>query len=97
MWYALLEVDGDYLVGRNPEIPKEFEQHEVLRIPKDEIEDWMILDGGSLFGGRSLRYQRTKLPEAERPSFDKHIGVERYQPRQSSGGTNSGSAGTSPE
>jgi len=44
----------------------------------DEIEDWMILDDGTLYGGFSLRAIREQLPPSKQNEFDSHMGVVRY-------------------
>lgn len=46
----------------------------------EDIFDWMVLDGGHLHGGFTLRVTRAMLVEAERESYDRYIGASVYEP-----------------
>ena len=46
----------------------------------DDVEDWMVMVGGVVYGGYSLRAIRAELPVNERPEFDSYMGVSRYAP-----------------
>lgn len=65
------------------ELPEEFTKwHHVgerLGIDPEDIFDWMVLDEGRLYGGFTLRLNRSLLPEDKRADFDAHIGVSHYQ------------------
>jgi uncharacterized protein YegJ (DUF2314 family) len=46
----------------------------------DQIFDWMVLRQGHLLGGFTLRVTREKLPETERESYDRYVGISVYEP-----------------
>jgi uncharacterized protein YegJ (DUF2314 family) len=66
------------------EVPSEFHKwHQVgqcLLFEAGDIFDWMVNDGGHLYGGFTLRVAREKLPEPERESYDRYVGVSAYEP-----------------
>lgn len=66
------------------EVPSAFQKwHQVgerLSFEAEDIFDWMVLRNGHLHGGFTLRVARRKLPEPERESYDRHIGVSIYEP-----------------
>lgn len=66
------------------EVPLELQKwHRVgdqLTFEADGIFDWMLIRGGHLHGGFTLRVAREKLPEDERASYDRHVGVSVYEP-----------------
>jgi uncharacterized protein YegJ (DUF2314 family) len=65
------------------EVPPGFEKwHQVgkrLGFDPEDVFDWMVVDGGRLAGGFTLRVTRECLPEAERAAYDRYIGVESYE------------------
>jgi uncharacterized protein YegJ (DUF2314 family) len=66
------------------EVPPAFQKwHQVgqrLAFQAEDIFDWMVLESGHLYGGFTLRVAREKLPEAERDSYDRYVGVSVYEP-----------------
>ena len=63
------------------EIPPEFEGIRVgdeVTVADVAVMDWMVNKFGTLRGGFSLRYQRSKLPPERRAWFDQHVGVSHY-------------------
>lgn len=81
MWLLVQEIKGNGFVAEIFELPGEFKQYEVgmsLEVAEQDIQDWMINDNGTLYGGYSLRYSRSCMTEVEQLEFDQHIGVERY-------------------
>lgn len=63
------------------EIPKSFQGFRIgglIKVEEDTILDWMVNDNGLLYGGFSLRYQRSKLPAEEQAGYDEYIGVNKY-------------------
>lgn len=81
IWLSVDEDTGTGFVARVFEIPKEFEGIEVgdeIDVSNADVMDWMINQSGTLQGGFSLRYQRSKLPAEERDSFDQYIGISHY-------------------
>lgn len=81
MWLFKARISDSGFVAEFFEVPEALEQWQVgdrLEIAADAVMDWMINDNGVLYGGYSLRYQRSQLPEDERAQYDSYIGVERY-------------------
>jgi uncharacterized protein YegJ (DUF2314 family) len=81
MWLSHARVAGDGFKAMFFEVPEGFTNYQ----PGDEMEvaaadvlDWMINDDGVLQGGFSIRYQRERMPEDERPAYDEYIGVTKY-------------------
>jgi uncharacterized protein YegJ (DUF2314 family) len=66
------------------EVPPEFQKwHQVgqrLAFDPEDIFDWMVLDHGHLHGGSTPRVVREQLPESERDSYDRYVGVSVYEP-----------------
>src|SRR5262245_57351699 len=63
------------------EISSEFKRLKVgdeIEVPESAVVDWMVRDDGVAHGGFSLRYQRSKLAEAERAAYDEYVGVTKY-------------------
>jgi uncharacterized protein YegJ (DUF2314 family) len=81
IWLTCARVEGDAFVAIVFEIPAEFTHVKVgdrIRVVEADVLDWMINDSGVLHGGFSVRYQRSKIPESERASFDEYVGVSEY-------------------
>lgn len=47
-------------------------------VASESIEDWMINQGGEVFGGYSLRVIRNRLGTEARKRFDAHTGIRRF-------------------
>lgn len=81
MWLMNTVRDGDGFIAMFFEVPANFTEYaegDYLRIAAEDVMDWMVNDAGTLHGGFSIRYQRSRTPEAERAEYDEYIGVERY-------------------
>jgi len=81
MWLANTRIDGDGFVAEIFEVPEFFKNVEVgqaFNVSSDEIVDWMVNEGGILFGGFSLRLHRSTLSNEEQRAYDEHIGVSKY-------------------
>ncbi len=78
-WYIFKGRKNNKLCGKYFELPKELMKYKNIQVDDKEVEDWMINDHGHLYGGYSLRLQRKRLPEDERKSFDKYIGIKVYE------------------
>lgn len=63
-----------------PELQKWHQVGQYHLFDPDEIFDWMVLREGHLHGGFTLRVSLDKLPEAERESYDRYVGVSVYEP-----------------
>lgn len=81
MWLTNARMRGSNFIAEFFELPVNFTEHAVgdqLEVSPDTLLDWMVNDDGALYGGFSIRYQRSQLPEDERIAFDAHVGVTRY-------------------
>jgi uncharacterized protein YegJ (DUF2314 family) len=81
MWLSNTRMNGSNFVAEFFEVPATFKNYAVgdtLEIPPDSLLDWMVNDDGVLHGGFSIRFQRSQLPENERPAYDAHLGVTAY-------------------
>ena len=81
IWLRVNQYFADLYFSSLIERPPEFvglKMDETKLVSDDEVEDWMILDRGTLFGGFSFRAIREQMPEAERVAMDKRMGVTAY-------------------
>lgn len=81
VWLLLVRDTATGFVASVFEIPPEFKGIRVgdeVTVKDAAVMDWMVNQAGTLRGGYSLRYQRSKLPLKDRASFDEHIGVSQY-------------------
>lgn len=83
LWLAGIEVgDGETLVGTFFEVPPELMQwHQPgqrLQFERGDIFDWFVNDDGLMYGGFTMRVQRSRLPAGERDSFDQYTGVRQW-------------------
>jgi uncharacterized protein YegJ (DUF2314 family) len=79
IWFAYRGMEGGLHLGKAFELPKELVQHDTVRVKAGVIEDWMVNDHGHLFGGFSIRLQRSMKAESERAAFDEYTGVKVYE------------------
>jgi uncharacterized protein YegJ (DUF2314 family) len=79
LWYAFQGLRDGALLGEHFQIPPELERHRIVAIAETDVEDWMINDHAVLYGGYSLRYQRSKLADDQKGNFDEHVGVKEYK------------------
>jgi uncharacterized protein YegJ (DUF2314 family) len=83
MWLTLRKIEAQSYIVEVFEIPPQFTNFPVgtlIRVPKEDVEDWMINANGHLYGGFSLRHQRMHLPPEKQHWFDPHVGVEVSEP-----------------
>ncbi|MEW4455125.1 DUF2314 domain-containing protein [Bremerella sp. JC817] len=81
MWLFSTRLDERGFAAVFFEVPEQVTSVEVgdeAVVTPDEVIDWMVNDDGNLHGGFSIRYQRERMPEAERAAYDEYIGVQRY-------------------
>jgi uncharacterized protein YegJ (DUF2314 family) len=79
LWYSFAGEKDGALLGEHFELPPQLKDKKNVEIQPSALEDWMINDHGVLYGGFSIRYQRSLLPEKQRASFDRYTGVSRYE------------------
>lgn len=81
LWLIVIAHDPDGFVGEIFELPRDLAGYTIedhVRVSNADVMDWMINDDGVLHGGFSLRLARARLAPAERPGFDRHVGVREY-------------------
>jgi uncharacterized protein YegJ (DUF2314 family) len=81
IWLRVNQLFADLYFCSPIELPTDFvglKIGETKLATDDEIEDWMILDNGTLEGGFSLRAIREQLPKSKQVDFDSHMGVTQY-------------------
>lgn len=83
LWLDQPKEEQSVFSGRIFEVPpswKGYSAGQRLESPAREIQDWMVLDNGTLHGGFSLRYMREGMPEEKRAGYDAFLGVKEYAP-----------------
>lgn len=78
LWYSFSGESNGMLLGESFELPPELSDRKLVTIVPEHLDDWMINDHGVLYGGFSIRYQRSLLPEERRANYDRYIGAVRY-------------------
>ena len=81
MWLIVTANKTNSFEGEIFELPSEFKEFRVgqnIDVLDDEVQDWMINDSGTLYGGYSLRYSRSKMNETDKEAFDQYMGVKKY-------------------
>jgi uncharacterized protein YegJ (DUF2314 family) len=81
LWLLVVEGTATGFVASVFEVPPEFKGIRVgdkVAVADGEVMDWMVNQSGTLRGGFSLRYQRTKLPPERVAWFDQHVGVSKW-------------------
>ncbi|WP_421939526.1 YegJ family protein [Pedobacter sp.] len=62
-------------VGNEPVDVSTVKLDQKIGIDRSLISDWMIVEGGRLIGGYTIRAIREGIPEDDRPAFDNSIGL----------------------
>jgi len=78
LWYSFTGISTGRITGKHFELPPELADRKSIEVQTEDVEDWMINDHGILYGGFSLRYQRSLLSEGQRESFDRYTDVTSY-------------------
>jgi uncharacterized protein YegJ (DUF2314 family) len=81
LWLRVTSVLGDLVFCSVCEAPDELHLNKGASfvVASEWIEDWMINNGGEVFGGFSLRVIRSRLREPERVRFDEHTGIREFK------------------
>lgn len=80
-WLLVKEARTDNFLAEIFELPSEFNAYKVgdiLEVKDSDLSDWMINNGGVLYGGFTIRAQREAMTQSERARFDDHMGVQSY-------------------
>jgi uncharacterized protein YegJ (DUF2314 family) len=83
LWLAGVELEGaESFLGTFFETPSELREWyrpgERVRFTRKDIVDWFVNVNGLLYGGFTMRVQRSRLPEAEHDAFDEYTGVREW-------------------
>lgn len=81
MWLVVRLVEEDFFVAEIFELPGDYEHYKIgqrLKVADGDLQDWMINEHGTLFGGFSLRYNRARMDDAAKAAFDRQVGVTEY-------------------
>lgn len=81
MWLMSARRHGEAIVGEVFEAPQQlpsFQVGDLIEVTEETLLDWSVNESGTLHGGFSIRYQRARLPEAERAAYDEYVGVTTY-------------------
>jgi uncharacterized protein YegJ (DUF2314 family) len=81
LWLTVTSVSDDLIFCWVQEAPDSLhlERGTSFVIASDLIEDWMINQDGTAFGGFSLRVIRSHLPEEEQINFDAYTGIREFK------------------
>ncbi len=79
IWITELQWDGEVFSGRINNIPanvKGIRMGDRVKVPRDELSDWMYLDGKRVVGGYTLRVLHYEQPKDEQDAFIQETGLE---------------------
>ena len=81
LWLTVTSVLDDLIFCSVFEAPDtlHLEHGTSFAIASDLIEDWMINQGGTAFGGFSLRLIRSHLSKEEQIKFDAYTGIREFK------------------
>jgi len=83
LWWTIHKRHGDDFIGRAYEVPPELSYIRVgtsYAIVESDVVDWMIQDKGVLYGGYTVRLQRSRLKPDMQSHFDNYLKVSSYAP-----------------
>jgi uncharacterized protein YegJ (DUF2314 family) len=81
LWLSLTSVLEDLIfcsVGEAPDALR-LKRGTSFVIASDSVEDWLINQGGTAFGGFSLRVMRSRLGKEDQITFDAHTGIREFK------------------
>jgi len=81
VWLSLTQLFADLYFCSLIELPSDLvglKADETKLATDDDVEDWMIMDNGTLYGGFSLRAIRQQLSASEQAEYDSYMGVISY-------------------
>jgi len=83
LWLVVVKVEKEGFVAETFETPPslpDLQPGTRLALKDSQIVDWMLNHAGTLYGGYSIRLQRSRLPRADQEKYDRYVGVTRYAP-----------------
>ncbi|QDU54342.1 YegJ family protein [Aeoliella mucimassa] len=76
MWLTPVRLEGTTFIGvlnNKPGLVSNVEFGDELKVEKDQISDWMIVDGKKIWGAYTLRVLMEKLPPEERATMPRSL------------------------
>lgn len=73
IWLQVSEISSNHYVGRLANAPvngKKYKRGQHMTVPRDHVEDWMIMHSGLIYGGYSARYMIKDLPADQRALYE---------------------------
>ncbi len=78
IWLTNLSFDGQLFTGQLDNVPvalRGWSLGDTVRVPRDSISDWMLVDADTVFGAYSIHLLRSQMGAAERAAFDREQGL----------------------
>jgi uncharacterized protein len=79
MWCSEIEFDGDEIAVRllnSPNTLKSVKAGDPVMLRKEQIEDWMYVMGGAVYGGFTIQVLRARMSSGERRGHDSAWGLK---------------------
>jgi len=78
LWVEQITYDGDIFTGVIADVPiyiQRISYLDIVRVAREDITDWMIIEDGRVNGGYTLRVLRSRMSPQERKQFDSENGL----------------------
>ena len=85
MWLSNLEFDGEFITAtlmNSPNGLSSVKAGDRVKLKKDQIEDWMYVMNGHVFGGFTIQVLRAGMSDSERREHDAAWGFEFAEPER---------------
>jgi len=83
LWARLEKAEGTTLTVRLFEMPPEFASYRAgqdITVNAADVFDWSTIKSGTLIGGFSMRFQRSKVPPDKQRWYDLYSGTLSFAP-----------------
>jgi uncharacterized protein YegJ (DUF2314 family) len=78
MWVSDVDFDGKDVTGtllNNPNWIKSVKEGDAVRVPLDQVSDWMYVIGGDVYGAYTVNLLRSRMGRKERQEHDEAWGL----------------------
>jgi uncharacterized protein YegJ (DUF2314 family) len=78
VWISDLAFDGESFRGRLGNTPVDLRRWSIgdtVRVSRDSVSDWMLVDADTVYGGYSVHVLRARMSPTEREAFDREQGL----------------------
>ena len=85
MWVENVDFDGEAVSGNllnSPNWLKSVQAGDDVRVPLDEVTDWMYVIGGEVYGAYTVNLLRARMDKRERKEHDKAWGLKFGDPER---------------